>query len=356
MTTGTGRDATWLRRWAAEQLSVPETANVAEARTALLRCLPECDFVPPPPWLRAVAILAGRQLPGAGGRAGEAAVWHEEAQRLRDEVEAFAEQFWTFSIAERRRQWEQLRSTCAGVPALNARLERLERGLDVRPAQPDGDGPLVVELVSGLPQLVVLRPAERANRRRALLRAAENDMAGWQSAAFRVQSWYPSIAELEPTLLAELALGGSRRQERARMVQDLFRPRRRVVENTAPAPEGPKLGYGWVVVVMLVLGVLRAGVGGLSRSTAPPKPDPPSRPALEGLLQWEPKPDPQWDHLRTTKQAETERLRKLIEEMHRKETGDSGERLRKLLEETKPRDREPSGVPPIPRSTGSGRP
>jgi len=253
MTTDTAPEKPWQRRWAAEQLGVRETAAGTEARTVFLRRLVESDFVPPQLWPQALAILEGRQTSGAGRRAAETTALRAEVERLRHEVEAFAQRFWNFSVDERRQRWEQLRSTCANVPALSAWLERLEHGLDIGPMKVDLDVPLVTDLLRSLRQMYVLRPADWAARRCELLADAGLDVVRWQAAVAAVLREFPETAALQPTLLRELATVASRQRQRARLKGALFRPGQLAGVASLPPPPSKNLRFPWWLLVFIAI-------------------------------------------------------------------------------------------------------
>jgi hypothetical protein len=329
MMTGTGRELpAWQRRWAAEQLGVDAQASALEARSVFLRRLVESDFVPPAMWPQALAMLDGRPAP-----VGEARARREEAERLRGEVEEFAERFWLLPVDERWRRWQELFDACTMVVALRARLTALKRGLDIGPAE--AGRPQIADVVRNLQQLFVLRPAERAARRRELLVAAQNDRAAWQVAAV-VRHQYPEIAALEPQFLAELAKGAERQQRRAGVQRALFRTRR----PAAPKPVTSGGGSGrfpwWVLgIIGVVIGAIRAGIG--DKPSSRPEPVRPS------FVQ------PRWSQpqMPTFSPPPDVDVQKLLDDLRRSSRASPG---------APPSQSKPQGKPsgPAPRSSTSG--
>jgi hypothetical protein len=290
MTTGTARETAWLRRWACEQIGVDAKATLTEARAALLRQLSESDFVPPSLWPQALAILEGKRHPAA-----EAAALREQQEMLRNAVEAFAGRFWSFSVDERRRRWEDLHGACVVAPALRARLGELERGLDVRPME--ADSPQTADLVQSLQELFVLRPAERAARRRELLRRAEHEPS-WNHTVAVIRKRYSTLAALHPGLLDKPMDADSRQQRQAALQKALFRPRRQRILVT-PSPSGKKSGFAWgTIVLVAVLGGIRLCAGGLNSTSSSSRSDPSQAPRIPRfdpknyeIPKWSPPPE-----------------------------------------------------------------
>jgi hypothetical protein len=220
---------------AAAALGVPGN-DPAAARAAFLRRLPAAGFVPPPEWRAAVRALTGRPAPGPGALpdAGDA----PDDDGPRAEVEAFAAAFWSLAPAERRARWQDLLDRCAGDPPLAARLRRLEGGVDLDAIPPGSGRGRVQELASVLQELFVLRPAERAARRRERLGGLSGPATAWAAAVRQLQVQYPAVASLDPPLIGRLGTL-------------THRP-------TAPAPR-PPAGPAWEVSarwVFLGLGLL----------------------------------------------------------------------------------------------------
>ncbi len=147
-------------RWAAEQLALSPSAAPEKVRAVWLRSLPDEDFVPPSELRWALEALLRRQPEGGWeARADEAASVAEE-ERLRGEVEVFAEQFWDLPSDERRGHWQELMDSCAFAPVLLARLRPLEAGLAIDPREPNEEMG-AVELAKYVRELFVLRPEPR---------------------------------------------------------------------------------------------------------------------------------------------------------------------------------------------------
>ena len=195
-------------RWAAEQLGLSPNASLDEVRAAWLRRLPEEDFVPSSELRWALAALLRRPSEGRWeARADELAAGAEE-QRLRGEVEAFAELFWEFLPKERRRCWQELMERCAFAPALRARLHLLEAGLNcVSVINETNEYPRVVELAGYVRALFVLRPGPRARARHEIHCRMECERKAWRSDAQYLRLTRPSLASLGNDLLDKIATG-----------------------------------------------------------------------------------------------------------------------------------------------------
>jgi hypothetical protein len=191
-----------LRRWAAVQLELKPNTTPEQVRAALLRRLPEDAFVPPYRCQQAALFLI---CPADGAeralRQGQAA--YDEEGRLRIEVDAFAAEFFKLALRERRQRWQELRGRCAFSTPLTARLEGLEKGLDV--ALDNISATAVRELAVRICDLFVLRPVPRAMQRQELFRDMRMNAARWQAPARQLQKQAPQVAGLAPVLVQELA-------------------------------------------------------------------------------------------------------------------------------------------------------
>jgi hypothetical protein len=191
------------RQWGAEQLGIGPDASSAEARTALIKRLSEASFVPPEIWYEAAHTfgVAANRVAFCRGRAFRA----EAAAALRNELDDFRERFWDLDPAARMERSQDLAARCAIEPMLARQVKQLAGGLelDVRPiAALDGrPGQLARELLAQF----VLRPADRAARRRAWVAQAEGTSREWSDAIKTVQRQAPKLVQLDSSLLAELA-------------------------------------------------------------------------------------------------------------------------------------------------------
>jgi hypothetical protein len=238
-------------RWAAEQLGLSPHASADEVRAAWLRRLPEEDFVPSSELRWALAALLRRQPErGWETRADEAASAAEE-ERLRGEVEAFAEQFWYMPADERRRRWQELTDRCAFTPTLRARLSLLESGLAVDSHAPSEDA-RVVELADHMRELFVLRPGPRARARRAILRRMKDDRKEWKAAVRRLRRACPTLASLGNDLLDKINTATPKR---------------------APVNAGRQVPR-WVLalIVLVATTALRGLMSAVDRPSSPPSP------------------------------------------------------------------------------------
>jgi hypothetical protein len=202
MTPATEARPARLRAWAADQLGLPPQASPDEARSAFLKRLDRADFVPPPQWSAALALL------GVGSHHDGPAISGREAgdeflsTSLRDEVDAFSRTFWSLPPAERARQWQELIARCEGELALTKHLRHLERGLSVEMGEIPNDE-LSARLAERLRALFVLRLNERAAQRRAWLEGESAPLGQRQEAARRLRNDSPELAQLQPDLMAQ---------------------------------------------------------------------------------------------------------------------------------------------------------
>lgn len=190
-------------RWAAEQLGLSPHASSEEARAAWLRRLPEDDFVPSSESRWALAALLRRPQDGGWEARADEAAFVAEEERLRDEVETFATQFWDIPVGERRRRWEELRDRCAFAPALRARLRLLEPGLAVE-ARIASEDERVIHLANHVREIFVLRPGLRARARQEILHGMRKNRQKWKAAAQNLRHACPEFASLGDDLLDRL--------------------------------------------------------------------------------------------------------------------------------------------------------
>src|SRR5262249_18582312 len=119
-----------LTVWASGNLGIPCEASEREARAAMLRKLAEANFVP----AQAVQESFEYWTRPEGDRIFPSLVeqaFVEEENRLRDQVEAFARDFFTLDRDRRRHRHQTLLRQCVWSPPLTFRLEALEPGLDL---------------------------------------------------------------------------------------------------------------------------------------------------------------------------------------------------------------------------------
>lgn len=178
-------------RWA-ELLSTRADAGPDAALSAFLRALPGDDFLPPPERAAAVNALGGASVPVGKD--------HDAEQLLRDEVAAFAKNYWALPPTERLTAWSDL-SRRATDERTAGRLLALEPGLEVW-ADPLAD-PGAEELAALVRELFVLPPRARSIRRNEWLaaRASDGDLWPQVRAAFaELCRVAPDRAALDPQL------------------------------------------------------------------------------------------------------------------------------------------------------------
>jgi len=253
LTTSNATPEPDVRGWAAAQLELKPDATPQQVRAALLRQLPEDDSMLPYRCQQAALFLL-RPADGAERILCQGQASYDEEDRLRLEIDAFAAEFFKLAIPERRRRWQALRGHCAFSAPLIARLEGLEKGLDV--ALEKVSGADLRELAERVCDLFVLRPAARAVQRQEVLHEMGTEHARWQGAARELQIQAPAVAGLAKTLLEEIATWEERWQ----------RQRKGAVKLPAVGRLPGKKGDKWtrrqliiaiiIVVVAIVSGVL----------------------------------------------------------------------------------------------------
>jgi hypothetical protein len=316
----TGTDPETLQRrlrWAAEQLELDPAASPSEVRAAWLRLLAEEGFVPPSEWRLAVQVLLRRQPEGGWADRADAAASLAEEERLRGEVEAFADQFWDFTPEHRRQRWEELTARCAFSPVLRARLRLLERGLGAIPFPSEPDEPArVAALADQVRELFVLRPESRGRSRQAMLRRMQDAMGEWKAAARRLRRAFPALATLGADLLDRVEKWTSQPPRLPK------KPPAQPAANT-----GRRKSTSWPVwlVVGIAIAILR-GASSSHNSSSSPTP-PPSFPKFD-VSKFEipngnnPPKDmspEMWKKLFEPDPARNETLKKLLDEEKRKQ-------------------------------------
>jgi hypothetical protein len=269
-----------LNAWAAGQLQVSPGASPGEVQAALWRSLPEADFVPAPAVDQAWRILIPRRSVPAPGVSMEDRSFQEKEEQWRAEVEQFAQEFFNLSPTDRHRRWQDLHGRFAWSRPLAARLKALAVGLTVNRDAYLADSPQRRRLAHYVCDLFVLRPAERAAQRRALLEGMAAEMAEWERPANRLFVDDPALARLEPEFLRQVASWRTRQRAKAK--------RRTRTRSGRRAPASSQ-GGGWIawVAIIVVVGLVRLvanmhtnrrEVEQLPRFNQPPVFDPDRRP------------------------------------------------------------------------------
>jgi hypothetical protein len=294
-------------RWAAEQLGLSPEASLDEVRAAWLRRLPQEDFVPSSELRWALAALLRRQTEGGWeARADEAASAAEE-QRLRSKVEAFAETFWDLPPAERRRCWQELRDRCAFAPALRARLDLLQAGLDINAGKPSSDA-RVNELANCVRELFVLRPGSRARVRRDILSRMDGKRKEWIRAVrhLRRSSATYRLAALGNDLLDAIAIKKPKAKRLAK----------KQPSQPAPPPDKGRQVPRWIFIIIAVAASQFARIA--CNHNPPPTTMPnPLYPRIDDKL-FPPKPWEKKDQFRVPTMAD-EFQKRLMEELLRQQ-------------------------------------
>ena len=188
-----------LRQWAARQLGLPADVTRKAVQADFLRRLPAEEFVPPACWQQALGVLTDRPV-DAG--LGEQAAWDDE-ESLREQVEAFAVQFFQLDPEHRTARWRDLSSRCAALPPLRLRLHLLGQALDLD-VRGGNSKTRTGKLAGFVAELFVLRPASRARRRAEILQECQRRRSDWKVAAVQLRGASPRIANLDPVLVREL--------------------------------------------------------------------------------------------------------------------------------------------------------
>jgi hypothetical protein len=267
-----------VRTWAVEQIGAEPDASVAECRAAVLRALPDDDFVPFDTLKPAAQLVTSKPGTAASAAARDGYLADVETS-LRIRIDEFAAEYFNLDIAERRQRYRQLQDLAAPLPALRSRMRRLEWGLDITD-HPSADlrGNSAV-LCNDLCELFTLAPLPAIARRQELQAQWSLEPDRWQCAAEALVEFAPAVAALQEPLIERLRLGSKlrEREAKARRRAALARAERAGAAATSSGDSTPNAGrYGWVIV-LVVLGLLKLFVAlGNRRDSTPSYTPPPS--------------------------------------------------------------------------------
>jgi hypothetical protein len=194
----------------------PGTA-LDRARPAILRLLAAGSVMPDERTHNAIALVCGRPIPAESGL--HADVFRMESQRLRHEVEQFLTQFFTLRPPERSARWRELVEACAGHDLLLDHLRALRPGLLAEPLEVR-DRTEVQMLAALIAKTFVLPPGARRlksqSEARRLRSGTWREAIAWSNAASRLRRRFPTVALLEPELIAALSAPRKRRPKAPR--------------------------------------------------------------------------------------------------------------------------------------------
>jgi hypothetical protein len=271
MTTGTSPEPpAALRRWALAQFDLQPNLATDAARRELLKQLGPIDFVPSSDWDSALRVAGIAPCDGDWNGAAFAPALRAVEESVRENVDAFAAQFFSLPPEARRVRYQELLGQCMGMPAAAARLEALQPALEMPCELPVGHAPRVVELLDQTRRLFVLPRQERASRRLAFLRQCRANLSEWNGPASVVQRKFARYAALEPALFRELSIPGDREKLRQKIARQRKRSLRKTRATQTVARTSQKTPWWiWVVVVMALNG-LRVGLTTSNKSANSP--------------------------------------------------------------------------------------
>jgi hypothetical protein len=187
--------------WACSVFGLEPGASDVEVRAAVLSQLEGAEFMPPAGWRQAIWLLANSQSPQAWPTDGPDAFREAAENQLAEVVDQFAAEFFSLPALPRRVKWTKLLKLANDFPRLQARLKGLQQGLEAESCPPDGQDKQDAILVERVRRLFVLKPGDRAAQRRQWLAAMQGD---WRSAARRIRTRYPRLAQLDGEFLSAL--------------------------------------------------------------------------------------------------------------------------------------------------------
>lgn len=259
---------------AAEMLGVPVEATAEAAINAFLAKLPVKDFVPEGTSAAALNAIAGLAIPTDAD---------DTSLTLREEVEEFAQQYWSYAPADRLAKWQTL-SSRALDDSTNNRLLGLKAGLELlKTPLSDSTGEQIIAIAQ---EIYVLPAREQAIRRNEWLLANAARHKELIVAAAAIQKNQPAFAALDPILFARLTSQFDARAFAAGAAASLLPERLGgpsdpiVYHPSAPKPAAPSPAareeesndsngkLAWIVGIGLMV-LLRVMVGALSHSDSP---------------------------------------------------------------------------------------
>jgi hypothetical protein len=308
MTTGTPPE---LRSWALTQLDLPPDTTDADLRGTFMQCLADEDFVPPWRWQQGFALLHQRSARTADRVLEQGQAVLDDEERLRAEISDFAAVFFDLDCDERSRRWKRLRDQCGSHPALATWLDDLTGGLLVR-AAPDKEvlDERVQELAEQMRSLFVLNRSRQARRRQEFLTRIEKELLAWETAARKLQKLDPELAGLDPVLLKQVLTW--RNEQFAGLNKRMTRRQRASEPAAATGNSGSRTGV--MVLVLVMLGLIRAATSVTSTSSPPYSPSyQPPRQTLPKDFFERLRENP-WNQPKTRRELTDEDVRKWIEQ------------------------------------------
>ena len=142
--------------WAHSLFGLEPGAAPQEVRAAIVAHLDDANLVPPVAFRQAIWLLSDSCSPQAWPTDGYDAFHEAMENRLAEEVDQFAAEFFTLPSGPRRQKWTQLIEQATAFPRLSARLTLLQPGLDADSAAADGQDPQEAVWSSRIRRLFVL--------------------------------------------------------------------------------------------------------------------------------------------------------------------------------------------------------
>lgn len=255
-----------LRQWAVTELNFADNISADQARLDFWRCIDsEWDLSPPATWHDAAAVVA------APKQASERPLCRETIHALhakyREAIEQFAETFFAVPPAQRKQRWQQLRDRCADIPHLMGRLNFLAVGLEVEVPRFIAESKQAGELSTEIMRMFVLRPAQRAYARQAVIAKSKEDPAAWEAVVRELKQHAPQVVDLEAALTSELLTWKAKeKRRRARLAV-----RRKASQPVASKSSGSSVSVATLVIIAisLISGLVRFSQNS-SRSQNPP--------------------------------------------------------------------------------------
>jgi hypothetical protein len=217
-------------------LGISGANSEEEQIRVLLWQLDQADYLPPPVWHEAIAIVTGReQIDWETADVSFPALREESEEKLRLEIEDFVTRFAALVPRERRAEWNELLRRSQAWPQFAKRLRLLEPGLEFAlPIAGLDEATHIDRLLQCIAQLFPLDVLARHRLIGELLQPMRGDPHQWRSAVFELGRTHPQAVNLVPEFV--LAVTQLRTREERYYER---RGSRRLTVAEEPDPEKP---------------------------------------------------------------------------------------------------------------------
>jgi len=243
--------------WACVESNIAPDAAAAVVRQEVCRRLEREEWVPSTEGQFAIDTLLtrdGEPRPTVVEGSGEFIIAAEK--KFATEVDTFALAYFSYPPETRAVKLNALAQRARPFPTVLHRLRELQRGVKVVVPR-TGNDRAMLDLAEHVAQLFVLKPEERARRRRQPDDRLLQTLPQWRNAAKTLWSKHPTVAALEPMLMRSLT---TKQVRETREYRSRTEPRRRSsssggIFNVVGELLGMALSHRWAVAIVCLVGV-----------------------------------------------------------------------------------------------------